>query len=60
MSVQVRPAAQKPLLKQGLCVTETEGIERGRGRGTGRFPVVEILKPQGFKAQFRDLSRNEQ
>ena len=29
--------------------TQKKGFERERGRENGSFPVVEVLKPQGFK-----------
>ena len=43
MGVQFPPRALMNFLR----------IERERGRGNGSFPVAEILKPMGVKAQSR-------
>src|SRR3989338_10537549 len=41
-----------------FCLPTEEGFEPGaRGRGNGSFPVAEILKPRGFKAQALASSR---
>lgn len=40
------------LRKEWIFVLESTGKRtRERGRENGSFPVVEILKPQGFKEQ---------
>ena len=42
-----------PDLSGAFALPNRKELNMGRGRETKRFPVAEILKPQGFKAQIK-------
>ena len=47
----------KKLLDEFFEIFLLVGFEREGGRENGSFPVAEILKPMGFKAQGSDAHR---